>query len=89
MSTVGQIINGTIKNILNQEDALYQERIAICRACPLLKQDSLFGEICNPTLYMNSKGEVSQTARPGFQHGCGCVLRSKCRVKEAECPLHR
>jgi hypothetical protein len=89
MSIVSQIITGTIKSILNQEDELYRQRISICRDCQLIKQDKIFGEICNPQLYMNTQGEVSKTPKLGFQHGCGCILRSKCRVKESQCPLNR
>lgn len=90
MLDVGKIIEGTINNLLNKEDDLYQERISICRKCKLIKQDKLFGEICNPSLYMNPITlEISDVPKPGFQHGCGCVLRSKCRVRETNCPLKR
>lgn len=89
MSAISQIIDGTVKNILNQNEELYNKRITICKTCPLIKTDSVFGEICNPTLYMNKSGEISKVQKPGFTHGCGCVLRSKCRVNEARCPLDR
>ena len=89
MSIVNQIINGTIKNILNKDDELYQKRIIVCRQCKLIKQDNVFGEICNPQLYMNDQGEISHTSKSGFKNGCGCVLRSKTRVKDAHCPLNR
>ena len=89
MINVKDVVNGTIKNILNKDDELYQQRISICRKCPLIKQDRIFGEICNPYVYMNSAGEISKTPKSGFRHGCGCVLRSKTRVKESSCPLSK
>ena len=86
---VNQIVTGTINNILNREEELFNKRISICRSCKLHKVDNVFGEICNPRLYMNSNNETSTVSKPGFQHGCGCILRSKCRVKDAHCPLNR
>ena len=90
MSIISQIAKGTVNNLLNKEDELYQKRIKMCRSCKLFKQDKIFGEICNPSLYVNPKTEeTSRVFKSGFIHGCGCVLRSKTRVKEAECPLDR
>jgi len=86
--SISQIINGTYKNLLNKDEELYKERIAICHKCKLLKKDKIFGEVCNSTLYLNpATNEISKTAKPGFRHGCGCVLGSKTRVEDTECPL--
>ena len=41
MGTVTDIIDGTIKNLLNQNGPLYKERITICRDCKLIKEDML------------------------------------------------
>ena len=90
MNKVNQIITGTINNILNREEDLFNSRISVCRSCKLLKIDSIFGEICNPRLYLNPvTNETSDKAMPGYTHGCGCVLRSKCRSKQSHCPLDR
>lgn len=90
MGTVTDIIDGTIKNLLNQNGPLYKERITICRDCKLIKEDTIFGEVCNAALYVNpDTDEVSKTPKPGFLNGCGCILKSKCRVAEAKCPLNR
>lgn len=90
MLNIPQVINGTIKNVLNQNDDLYQERIKVCKECKLIKTDKIFGEVCNPSLYINPEtNEASKTPKLGFLNGCGCILRSKCRVVEAKCPLNR
>lgn len=90
MSTINQIIEGTYNNITNKNEQMFVDRIKICRECPLIKRDSIFGEICNPSLYCNPKtNETSNKPRLGFYNGCGCVLRSKTRVQDAKCPLHK
>lgn len=86
--SVGQIISGTLKNLLNRDEELYKTRISICRECKLFKIDKLFGEVCNSEIYLNPKtNEISPIPKTGFAHGCGCVLGSKCRVQEAHCPV--
>lgn len=90
MSNLNQIAKGFVNSITNKNDDLFKERMKICRTCPLLKQDSIFGDICNSSLYCNPKTlEVSKTPKLNFFNGCGCILRSKTRVPEAHCPLSR
>lgn len=75
---------------MNKDEDLYKKRIAICHECKLFWKDKLFGEVCNSSLYLNPiTNETSKIKLPGFKHGCGCVLASKCRVKEAHCPLNK
>lgn len=84
--SVNQIIKGTLNNLLNLEEDLYKNRIEICRKCKLLIDNKVFGEICNPALYLNPKtNETSKVPKPGFVKGCSCVMGSKARVKEAHC----
>lgn len=88
--SVSQIVNGTLKNIFNQEEKLYNKRIVICRQCKLRKIDTIFGEMCSPSLYLNpNTDEISNVPKEGFTPGCGCVLGSKTRVRELECPLKK
>ena len=73
---------------MNKDEELYLRRIAVCRKCKLLKIDPIFKEMCNSTLYLNpSIDEISPLPKPGYLHGCGCVLGSKCRVIDEKCPL--
>jgi Fe-S-cluster containining protein len=85
--SLSQIIEGTVNNILNNKEQLYNFRISICRKCPLITS-GLFGEECNAALYVNPQtNEVSKSYKPGFISGCGCILRSKTRVVDANCPI--
>jgi hypothetical protein len=88
--SIGEVIEGTYKNIMNRDEELYLQRIAICHKCKLLKKDKIFGEICNSTIYLNpTTNELSPIPKPGFQHGCGCVINSKTRILDTECPLKK
>lgn len=88
--SITQIINGTIKNILNKDEELFSERIKICRVCPLLKVDNIFGEVCNSSLYINpSTNQTSNLPLIGYVKGCGCILGSKTRVQEEHCPAKK
>lgn len=89
MSTVAQIAEGFYNNLLKKKEDLYIKRINICRDCPLLKIDPIFGEVCNPSLYINAKGETSKTPKSGYIKGCGCVMASKTRVDEAHCVINK
>lgn len=86
--SIGQIIDGTLKNLFNQEEEFYRKRITVCRKCKLRKIDTIFGEMCNPSMYLNpDTDEISSEEKPGFFSGCGCILGSKTRVRELECPV--
>jgi len=86
--SISQIIEGTIKNLLNKDEALFIERIAICRKCPLIKMDSVFGELCDSSTYIDPiTNKTSLGPLPGYAHGCGCILGSKARVLDAHCPV--
>lgn len=83
-----QIVKGTINNLLNKEDQLYNSRIAICKKCKLYKADGIFGPKCNEKLYLNpNTNETSTVPRSGYYKGCACVLSSAARVIDKKCPL--
>jgi hypothetical protein len=86
-SQLEQISEGFYNLLMQKEQELYEDRIAICKTCKIMKNDNVFGPICNSGLYLNPiTDEVSYIPREGFNHGCGCVLSAKARVKEATCP---
>lgn len=89
MSNISQIAEGFFNNVFDKRKMLYDERIKICRACPLLKVDNIFGEVCNKSLYINKEGKTSKTPKDGYVRGCGCVLASKTRVDEAHCVINK
>lgn len=88
MSKPGHIVEGFFNNLINKNESLFEERISTCRECKLIIQDDIFGEVCNPSLYLNvNTNQISSKPKIGFKNGCGCVLRAKARVLAEECPL--
>ena len=76
-------------DVYEKQEALYEERKAICEACPLYKKvgDRI---ICNPNLYLNieDKTTISDVPRVGFKRGCGCWMNgSKWRMPNSKCTL--
>lgn len=83
-SSITDIIKGHIKEFLNKDEQLSEERLAICAKCPLIL-DTAFGKVCNASLYV--KGDkVSPSPLPGYSRGCGCRLNAKTRIKNSKCP---
>lgn len=85
-----QIIDGHIKELLNKEQELFDERIAICRECKLLTKDKIFGEICDRNKWINPITQhLSLEHLDGYINGCGCRMAAKARIAEAHCPLKK
>lgn len=83
---IGHIIEGTINNLLDINESLYNKRIKICRECKLYKIHPSFGPICNNRLYLNPETDkISIIPKEGYIRGCNCLLESKCRVENASC----
>lgn len=83
---VKQILKAHLKELLNQEVLLHEQRMKICKACPLYDIGS-FGPICNPALYLNpTTNEFNHIGGSGFTKGCGCRLNAKTRDEDAHCP---
>ena len=68
------------------DEELYNERLEICRACPL-GLETARGLICNSKLYISKedKESISFTPRVGYVRGCSCRLESKLRLTGAHC----
>lgn len=87
---VGQVIEGSINNILKRKENLYIKRMLICKQCKLYKVDNIFGAMCNSSLYLNPiTDELSKKEKIGYKQGCGCILGSKNRVPESHCPVDK
>ncbi len=88
--SISQIVEGTVKNILNIDSDYSKKRLKICKECKLLKQDPIFGGVCNSKLYLNPMtDETSTHPKIGFRNGCGCVIKSKVKVLNVKCPLNK
>ena len=82
---IGNIVKGHVNELLNLNGDISEQRMQICRKCPLFV-DVLRGQ-CNPRLYLNPEtGEVSNKFRQGFYKECGCRLQAKTRLPGASCP---
>ncbi len=87
---LSEIIDGHIKELLKQEQLLYDTRITICRNCKLMTKDKVLGEICDRKKWLNlDTGAISLVQVDGYINGCGCRMSAKARIPEATCPLRK
>lgn len=87
--SIRDIINAHVNEALGKNDSLQEQRMKICKACPLLKE-SKFGPICNAALYLNKDtNEAIDHMQPGLIKGCGCRLNAKTRLEDAHCPANK
>lgn len=84
-----EILKGHIKEMTNDNQELFEKRMAVCKQCPLFKM-SKAGPICNPTLYLNKSSNIAyETDGPNRTKGCGCRLNAKARLDESVCPANK
>lgn len=80
------IVNGHVKELLNLEEDLSKNRLKVCYRCPLYSRK--LGGTCNNRLWLNvNTGDVSISRKDGYINGCGCRLKAKTRLPNAECPV--
>lgn len=54
---------------------LYNERMEICKKCPLYKEDKMRGPVCDSNKYISKDGtKWSWFKKEGYVKGCGCGL---------------
>ena len=83
---VVDIVTGHTKELLNLGENLSKDRLRICYGCPLYSNK--LGGMCNSKLWLNiNTGDVSTTAKPGYERGCGCKLNWKTKAPNAKCPV--
>lgn len=83
---VVDIVTGHTKELLNLGEDLSKNRLRICYGCPLYSNK--LGGICNSRLWLNiNTGDVSTTAKPGYERGCGCKLSYKVKNVSSKCPV--
>lgn len=72
------------------DEELYNERLEICRACPLGLETSR-GLVCNPKLYINKedKASVSKFPKIGYVRGCSCSITHKARHEHSKCIINK
>ena len=88
MSAVGNIVKGHVNELLGLNTDLSQQRMKICKECPIYSPK--LGGICNNNLYLDpSTGNVSITLKNGYIRGCGCRLSAKTTLPNASCPADK
>ena len=69
------IIDGHVKEALGMNQDISENRMKICRECPLYKQTAM-GPVCNSKLWLDTvTGEG------------GCRLTAKTRLSYTHCPV--
>lgn len=82
---IGNIIKGTLNEVLQLNKDLAQERLKICYICPLYV--TRLGGICNKKLWLNPiTQDVSTEPKDGYFRGCGCRCSAKVTLPNAKCP---
>lgn len=63
-----------------------EERLEICKKCPIVKEDPTYGPICDSTKWLNKNtGDWSRSPHIGWVRGCGCKLRWKTKNLISHC----
>ncbi len=63
-----------------------EERLKICATCPLVKNDPVYGPVCDSSKWMNPQtGEISRLPKSGWIRGCACRLKWKSKNPTAHC----
>lgn len=72
---------------------LRQERMEICKKCPLYKEDSFYGVICNNAKYIKINEDGSESTsyfpRSGYTRGCGCNLHKSVANPKKHCIVNK
>lgn len=85
---VEQIVEGHYKEITNQENELFEQRIKICKRCPLYTD--ILGGICDSKKCWDiEKNTLKSFPEKNIICGCGCRLNAKLRLKNAKCVLNK
>lgn len=85
---IEQIVKGHINELLNIGQDISENRLKICRKCPLYLKE--WGGRCNPKLYLNpDTGDVSEYKKDNYFRGCGCRLLAKTTLVNASCPCNK
>ena len=85
---IGKIIKGHVNELLGLNKNLQEERLKICRKCPIYS--FRFGGLCNRDLWFNpATNEVDAEPKKGYVNGCGCRLLAKTSLLDATCPANK
>lgn len=80
-----QIAEGWTNYALGREEELSNERMKICRECPLYNEET---DRCDSKrCYNKETGELNDLPQKGFICGCNCLMKKKTRSVSSKCVL--
>ena len=83
------IIKGHFNEATNKNSNLREERLEICRECPIFIEAS-YGPVCDNNKWINPKtNESSLFPLKGYVRGCGCRLNAKTTLKDNHCIVNK
>lgn len=85
---IGDIVEGHYKEITDKENELFEQRIKICKNCPLYS-DKLGGICDSKKCWDIIKNTPESFPGKNIICGCGCRLPAKLRLKNAKCVLNK
>jgi len=84
---VNRVLVAHFNELTGKNKDIGKERMEICNRCPLLTDSSIWGPICNSSLFLNKETmDTSEEAKPGYIRGCGCRLNAKTKDLKSHCP---
>ena len=89
MTVIKDVASGIINKVLDRNAEIAEKRMEICKSCPLYKE-GIRGPICNPNLWINKNGEVSNIKlNDEYKRGCNCFLILKTRNISNSCIINK
>ena len=67
-------------------DTFVEKRIAICKNCPIVRNDPEWGLRCDNKKYISPDGtQGSYFKKTGWKCGCGCLIKQKAKNPNNHC----
>lgn len=86
MIDIAAILEGHKKELFGEDQELAEERLKICRKCPIYSEVPIAGPMCSSNKWISEDGtQVSDEEKEGYKQGCGCRLSAKTRLINAHC----
>lgn len=83
------IVKGHINELLNKQQDLYEQRMKICKECPLITKTTV-GPICDTRKCIDGNETYNRKNKsPNAICGCGCRLNAKLRLEDEKCVLNK
>jgi hypothetical protein len=89
IKNVSDIAKGHINEVFNINEDLQEQRLAICRECPICVQ-SAFGLLCDDEKWIHPEtNDVLLFPADEYVRGCGCRLSAKTTLRDNHCIINK